>query len=126
MLPERLDPALIREHMYEEANNFQLALKSSSAPRTSAFNPIIDSGLARFNCVVGNCKNIDQITTKEIIRTHLYDHFNLYFAIWLIMLFLWVTYLTKSSYRGYPFPWQGKRVNKNDDDLDAVYHHVTV
>lgn len=139
MVPPPLDPILIREHGYLDTQDLDTVLDQRTFFH-NGFKSAKKYGLGYLNYNLALDKEIYDKSWSYMLRSHLYEHFTIYFMIYIGLLFLWIAlffgdldaihaifYTSKRRSL-----WKYKKVKHEgkegiiDDDEDIEYHHVKV
>lgn len=124
MIPTLVDHALLREHAYENTKDLTQVLDPSTFSNNEGFKSIRDHGLGYFNYYLALDEDVYGSSSLDMVRAHIYDHFNVYLALFLVLLIAWLAAvvaelgLLQSLFR--------KRKWNRFGDSGVEYHHVKV
>lgn len=130
MIPPPIDPALLREHAYHDTGILNIVLNPDTYTDEGGYKPVLGYGLGYYNYAFGIGREVDEKSSLEMARFHIYKYFNWYLLL-LVLLGLWWYASVASRYGpggfGVPALWKGKKLKKREDeDGDVEYHHVKV
>lgn len=94
MIPPPVDPALLREHAYADTGNLEIVLNPKTFTDFGGFKSIEKYGLGYFNYMFALDKRVTEVSIKDILRCHIYKHFNFYFVILVMLTLMWLLSLT--------------------------------
>ena len=124
MIPTMVDHALLREHAYENSKDLSEVLDPSTFSNNAGFQSIRDHGLGYFNYYLALDEDVYGFSRLDMARAHIYDHFNVYLVLFLVLLLGWIAAviaelgLLQSAFR--------KRRWSKFGDSGVEYHHVKV
>lgn len=116
MIPEPLDPALLREHAFQDTGDLKIVLDPATFTEEGGFKPILKYGLGYFNYGLGLSKEVHQRSFFYMARSHMITHFNIYGSVLLLVVILWAITLFsgKGVFRSSLPRWKSTSKKEND------------
>ncbi|SMN20144.1 similar to Saccharomyces cerevisiae YCR043C Putative protein of unknown function [Maudiozyma saulgeensis] len=124
MIPTNVDQALLREHAYLNNNDLSEVLDPTVFSNNDGFKSIKEYGLGYFNYYLALDSDIYDASSLDILRAHIYDNFNIYLGLFLILMVFW-GYNIVNGLGGLNSMFKKRRWNRFGDS-GIEYHHVKV
>ncbi|SCU99154.1 LAME_0G02036g1_1 [Lachancea meyersii CBS 8951] len=114
MIPEPIDPALLREHAFQDSGDLGIVLAKETYTELGGFKSIFEYGLGYFNYGFGLTREVHERSMACILKSHVLDHYGLYSCVALILAILCYIALMQGL--------RGAKSVKADKDGDNVYY----
>ncbi|QLG70152.1 hypothetical protein HG535_0A00910 [Zygotorulaspora mrakii] len=129
MIPPPVDPALLHEHAYQGTGDLSYALNIETFTDEGGYKPLLKYGLGFFNYYLALDDEVYGRSWLEIFRFHLYEHFAIYFLIFLVAFLAWSSMVvahigSTSDIIFHKSKGSHKKRSEDGDSLD--YHHLKV
>lgn len=90
MIPFGADPALLREHLYQDKGNIRDVLNPDTFYDRGTYKSILDYGVGYFNYYRAIDDNIYKKDWIAILRGHICDHLSAYLVLFVLAFLFWV------------------------------------
>ncbi|SCU95757.1 LAFA_0G02124g1_1 [Lachancea sp. 'fantastica'] len=117
MIPEPVDPALLREHAYQDIGDLSIVLAKETYTDFGGFKSIFQYGLGYFNYDFGLDREVHERSMSCILKAHVSEHCGLYSFVALLLAAL--CYFALVRVQG---SFRGNNSTKADKDGDNVYY----
>lgn len=117
MIPEPIDPALLREHAYHDTGNLELVLSKDTYTEFGGFKSILKYGLGYFNYAPGLEREVHEKSNLYVIKIHILEHYGLYCCLTLFLLGL--SYVALMQVQG-SSTGMHKKAEKDGEDVYYV------
>lgn len=127
MIPLPIDPGLLREHAFADIGNLQIVLHPDTYTDIGGHKSTLQYGLGYFNYILQLDQQVSQKEWIIIFRGHIYQYFNIYIIIFIIISGIWITSILDVKPESTASLLHLPRWNKNLDKEDTVdYHHIKI
>lgn len=128
MIPLPVDPVLLHEHAYQDTGDLSYALNLDTFTDEGGYKPVLKYGLGFFNYQLALKDEIYESSWLDQARFHLYEHFTIYFLLFLIAFLIWAFMLVAQiGHLGESFFRKNKvAFKKSSKEDDFTYHHLKV
>ena len=90
MIPFGADPAILREHLYQDRGNIRDVLNPDTFYDRGNYKSIFDYGIGYFNYYRAIDDNVYKKDWIAILRGHICDHLSVYLTIFAVAFLFWV------------------------------------
>ncbi|SCV03079.1 LANO_0G02014g1_1 [Lachancea nothofagi CBS 11611] len=116
MIPEPIDPALLREHAFQDIGDLNIVLSKETYTEFGGFKSIFKYGLGYFNYTFGLSREVHERNIPSMLRSHVLEHYGAYSSAAVVLAVLCYIALmqVQGSYMG--------ASTKAEKDGDDVYY----
>ncbi|SCU96660.1 LADA_0H02080g1_1 [Lachancea dasiensis] len=115
MIPQPVDPALLREHAFQDIGDLNVVLAKETYTEFGGFKSIFRYGLGYFNYGFGLERQVHERSILSILRSHVLENYVVYSCVVLVLALL--TYIALMQVQG-----SMGASTKADKDGDNVYY----
>ncbi|CAR23868.1 hypothetical protein ACU8KH_03545 [Lachancea thermotolerans] len=117
MIPEPVDPGLLREHAFYDSGDLGVVLSKDTYTEFGGFKSIFKYGLGYFNYASGLDREVHERSLAYMLKFHILQHFGLYCCITMVALV--VSFIALSQVQGNAMG-RNKKAEKDGDDVYYV------
>ncbi|CEP64342.1 uncharacterized protein LALA0_S11e01926g [Lachancea lanzarotensis] len=117
MIPEPIDPALLREHAFQDIGDLDIVLAKETYTDFGGFKSIFQYGLGYFNYGFGLDREVHERSLSCVLKSYIVGHYVVFSFVALVLAVL--CYIALMQVQG---SFRSTNSTKADKDGDNVYY----